>query len=87
MVDFKALWGGVRNENNPANDPSVLRFPSYSNGVPITYTLNNGPYMEGSVGIGNIFKVIRIDLVRRFSYLDHPDAPEWGIRTRVKFDF
>jgi hypothetical protein len=87
MVDFKALWGGVRNENNPANDPSILRFPSYRNGVPITYTLNNGPYMEGSVGIGNIFKVIRIDLVRRFSYLDHPDAPQWGIRTRVKFDF
>lgn len=87
MVDFKALWGGVRNENNPANDPSLLRFPSYRTGVPITYTLNNGPYMEGSVGIGNIFKVIRIDVVRRFSYLDHPNAPEWGIRTRVKFDF
>ena len=87
IIDFKALWGGVRSENNPANDPSLLRFPSTSTGVPITYTLNNGPYMEGSVGIGNIFKLIRIDLVRRFSYLDHPEVAQWGIRTRVKFDF
>jgi hypothetical protein len=87
MIDFKALWGGVRSQNNPVNDPTLLRFPSYTNGIPITYTLNSGPYMEGSFGVGNIFKVLRIDLVRRFSYLDHPEATEWGIRTRVKFDF
>jgi len=87
IIDFKALWGGVRSENNPANDPSLLRFPSSSTGVPITYALNKGPYMEGSVGVGNIFKLIRVDLVRRFSYLDHPEVAQWGIRTRVKFDF
>jgi Family of unknown function (DUF5686)/CarboxypepD_reg-like domain len=87
IVDFKALWGGVRSENNPSNDPSLLRFPSNSAGVPITYALNKGAYMEGSVGVGNIFKIIRIDLVRRFSYLDNPEAPQWGIRTRVKLDF
>jgi hypothetical protein len=87
IVDFKALWGGVRSENNPANNPSLLRFPSSSTGVPITYALNKGPYMEGSVGIGNIFKLVRVDLVRRFSYLDHPEVAQWGIRTRVKLDF
>jgi len=87
MVDFKSLWGGVRSENNPVNDPSLLRFPSYANGTPITYSLNKGPYMEGSVGVGNIFKLLRVDLVRRFSYLDHPETSQWGIRARVKFDF
>jgi len=88
IIDFKGLWGGVRSENNPANNPSLLRFPvSGTTGAPITYTLNNGPYMEGSVGVGNIFKVLRIDMVRRFSYLDHPEISQWGLRARVKLDF
>jgi hypothetical protein len=43
--------------------------------------------MEASAGVGNIFKVLRIDLVRRLSYLDHPEVSQWGIRGRVKFDF
>ncbi|WP_419788768.1 DUF5686 family protein [Mucilaginibacter sp. X4EP1] len=86
VISFKSLWGGVRPENNPANDPSLLQFPE-ANGKPITYTLNNGPYMEAGAGIENIFKVLRIDAVRRLSYLDHPDAPKWGIRARVLVQF
>jgi hypothetical protein len=57
------------------------------NGVPATFTLNRGPYVEGSIGISNIFKLLRLDLVKRFTYLDHPNVAEWGIRGRVKFDF
>lgn len=87
VVDFKGLWGGVRNENNPASNPSLLRFPTNSAGVPTTYTLNSGPYMEGSVGVSNIFKILRLDMVRRFSYLDHPDAPKYGLRALIKVDF
>jgi hypothetical protein len=87
VVNFKSLWGAVRSENNPANDPSLLRFPTNSLGQATTYSLDRGAYMEGSVGIGNIFKVLRVDLVRRFSYLDNPNAPKMGIRTFVKFDF
>ncbi|WP_158825450.1 DUF5686 and carboxypeptidase-like regulatory domain-containing protein [Mucilaginibacter lacusdianchii] len=87
VVNFKSIWGGVRSENNPTNDASLLRFPTNTQGLATTYSLNNGAYMEGSVGVANIFKLLRVDLVRRFSYLDHPNAPEWGIRTYVKFDF
>jgi hypothetical protein len=87
IIDFKGLWGGVRGQNNPSNDPSLLRFPVSTSGAPITYTLNNGPYIERSVGVGNIFKLLRIDLVRRFSYLDHPEVTQWGIRGRIKLDF
>ncbi|HTD39709.1 MAG TPA: DUF5686 family protein [Mucilaginibacter sp.] len=87
VVSFKSLWGGVRSENNPVNDPSLLQFPTREGGKPITYTLDNGPYMEASAGIENIFKLVRLDVVRRLSYLDHPDAPKWGIRARVKFQF
>jgi hypothetical protein len=87
VVSFKSLWGGVRPENNPANDPSSLQFPVNSNNKPITYLLDNGPYMEASAGIENIFKVLRLDLIRRLSYLDHPDAPVWGVRARVIVQF
>ncbi|MFD0793797.1 DUF5686 family protein [Mucilaginibacter litoreus] len=88
IIDVKALWGGVREENNPANDPSLLRFPTNMGAGGVgTYTLGSTPYVEGSVGVGNIFKLLRVDLVKRFTYLDHPGAPEWGIRFFVKFDF
>jgi hypothetical protein len=86
-ASLKALYGGLRDENNPSLHPSLYQFPIDGSGTPITYTLGSKPYMEGSVGIENIFKFIRVDLVKRFNYLDHPDISEWGIRTRVKFDF
>lgn len=86
-ASFKILYGGIRNENNPALDPSLLTFPVNQDGVSTTHSLDREPYMEGSVGIGNIFKLLRVDLVKRFNYLDHPVVSEWGIRARVKFDF
>ena len=86
-ASVKALWGGISNENNPELHPSLYRLPTQADGTPITYSLGNKPYVEGSVGIENIFKVLRVDLVRRFDYLDHPDAPKWGIRTLVQFVF
>jgi len=87
VVSFKGLWGGLRNENNPNYNNSVYKFSMDENGLPITYTLGSKPYIEGSVGIANIFKLVRVDLIRRFTYLENPNVSEWGIRARVKFDF
>lgn len=87
VVNFKALWGGVRAENNPQYDPALLRFPTNTRGLPTTFSLSNGAYMEGSIGIGNIFKVLRVDMIRRFTYLDNPGAPKWGAKASIKFDF
>lgn len=86
VFSFKGLWGGLRDENNPQKNANVLIFQE-QDGVPITYTLNNGPYMEASAGIANIFKLFRVDIIRRLNYLDHPDAPKWGVRARFKLDF
>ncbi|MCQ6956999.1 DUF5686 and carboxypeptidase-like regulatory domain-containing protein [Mucilaginibacter aquariorum] len=85
-ISYKVLWGGVRSQNNPDNDPSLLNFPE-RNGIPFTYALTNGPYQEGSVGIGNIFKVLRLDYVKRFSYLDHPNIAKSGIRALILLQF
>lgn len=87
VVSFKALYGGLRNENNPNLQSGLYQLPLYENGAQRTYALGNDPYMEGSVGVGNIFKLLRVDLVKRFNYLNNPEVSEWGIRARVKFDF
>ncbi|WP_448697896.1 DUF5686 family protein [Mucilaginibacter sp. AW1-3] len=86
-ISFKALYGGVRSENNPALHPELLEFPKDADNTPLTYALNGVPYTEGSIGIGNIFKFFRVDLVERFNYLDNPNTIRFGVRTRATFDF
>jgi hypothetical protein len=87
IASFKFLYGGLRAENNPESDKSLLQFPVNGQGVQTTYSLSKEPYMEGSLGIGNIFKLLRVDVVKRFNYLDHPVVSPYGIRAMVKFDF
>lgn len=87
VLSVKALVGGLRDENNPNKGASVFRFPVDSEGRSISYTLGSQPYIEGSVGVANIFKLVRVDLVRRFSYLNNPNTVQWGVRTRFRLDF
>jgi len=88
FVSVKALYGGLREENIPgAKNPNLLAFPTDGYGNPTTFSLQKEPYIEGSIGIGNIFKFFRIDLVKRFTHLDNPNVAELGIRGRFKFDF
>ncbi|MEQ1745595.1 MAG: DUF5686 family protein [Saprospiraceae bacterium] len=87
MFTFKALWGGLDETNRPTAENGLLHFPTSPDGTPLTYTLEKKPYMEASVGIGNIFKVLRVDYIRRLSYLDHPNVAEWGVRARVQLEF
>lgn len=87
IVSFKGIYGNVTDKNNPNVTPGLMLFPTDTYGNPTTFTLEEDPYIEVSVGIGNIFKVFRIDLVRRLTYLDNPSVSEYGIRARFKFEF
>lgn len=87
IVSGKVVFGGLRDENEPSKNKELLYLPQNSLGQPMTFSLNRGPYIEGSVGIGNIFKLLRLDLVKRFTYLDNPGVSEWGVRGRIRFDF
>ena len=87
IITFKGIWGRVTDENNPEVTSGLMLFPTDSYGNPTTFTLKGVPYVEASVGVGNIFKFFRVDLVRRFTYLDNPNVAEYGIRARFKFDF
>lgn len=86
-ASVKALWGGLTRENTPSLNANLYQFPVDNKGVPITYALGNKPYTEISFGIENIFKFIRLDYVKRLTYLDNPDVARWGIRVKIKFDF
>jgi hypothetical protein len=87
VITLKVLYGNVTKTNDPSQQADLFRLPVETNGNPITYTLGKTPYIEGSIGVSNIFKFFRIDLVRRFTYLNNPDVTKYGIRMRFRFDF
>lgn len=93
VATFKMVYGSLSDSNDPNQDPSIPRFDLDEQGRSLTYLFTDGAYMEGSIGITNIFKVLRLDLVKRFSYLDNPNVPELfgtkglGIRARIKVEF
>jgi len=87
VFSAKAIYGGLRDVNNPAFTDDVFQFQKNEDQEAITYGLGSKPYVEASVGLTNIFKFIRVDYVRRLNYLDQPDVPKHGVRVRVKFDF
>jgi hypothetical protein len=84
---FKSIWGGVDADNLPNSTNGLLKFPTDENNKTITYTLEKEPYIEASVGISNIFRFVRVDYVRRLTYLNHPGISQDGIRARIKVDF
>jgi hypothetical protein len=93
LVSARFLYGSVRKENDPDQTPNLVKFPTDIYGNTTTYTLSDKVYIEASVGIENIFNLIRVDLVKRFSYLDNPNIPSFqgikgiGIRFRLRFNF
>ncbi|WP_164108072.1 MULTISPECIES: DUF5686 and carboxypeptidase-like regulatory domain-containing protein [Sphingobacterium] len=87
VFSFKALYGGLRDENNPTLNNKVYAWQTNSNGEISSFTFGSKPYMEASVGLSNIFKILRVDLVKRLNYLDQPYVSKWGVRARIKFDF
>lgn len=87
VFSFKGVYGGLRDTNNPSLNNQVYNWQTNSQGQQTSFTFGKEPYMEVSAGVANIFKVLRVDMVRRVNYLDNPEAPKWGVRARIKFDF
>ena len=66
VASFNILWGRLSDRNNP-NLPGNNGLFRLQEG---TSPIGTAPYMEMSIGVENIFKLIRIDFVRRLSYSD-----------------
>ncbi|MBL7827361.1 MAG: carboxypeptidase-like regulatory domain-containing protein [Saprospiraceae bacterium] len=84
---LKMLWGGLDKENRPSASNGLFLFPTDDSGADYIHTLDRRPYMEASVGIANIFKMLRIDYLWRLSYTDLPNVDTWGIRFSVQSGF
>ena len=89
VVGFKALYGTLTDKNNPYKQTGaddLFVFPQ-RNGQPTSFLMGSTPYMELNVGIHNIFKLLRVDYVRRLNYHNVPGAKKNGVRLVLQFDF
>lgn len=89
VIGIKALYGTLTSKNNPLlhqDSDEIYQFPT-RNGEPTSFMMGDTPYMELNVGIHNIFKLFRIDYVRRLNYLNLPNVKKNGVRFVLQFDF
>ncbi|MDT7832369.1 DUF5686 family protein [Flavobacteriaceae bacterium S356] len=80
VVGFRTAWGQLSDKNvllNTTSNPSQI----------ILQAPNKSPYYEYSIGIANIFKVLRVDFNFRGNYLDNPGARKFGITFGTGFNF
>ena len=75
IVGVKGVYGRVSTENKMINASGL------------DYVAPDDLYWEYHAGVGNIFKVLRIDFAWRGSYLDMPDARKFGIKASFGFYF
>lgn len=77
IVGLRGVWGELSDENIALSAPTniPLRAP------------NEKIYYEYSVGIGNIFKIFRIDFNFRGNYLDSPNARPFSVTGTFGFNF
>jgi len=76
IVSFRTVWGEVSDANKALNASGLI----YS-------APDKEMYYEYSFGVGNIFKVFRLDFNFRGNYLDHPDARKFGVTGTFGFHF
>ena len=81
VVSFSGVYGNLTDKNNPDLTPGLFRLPDG------TMEMGNTPYMEFSVGLENILKVLRVDYYRRLTYLDNPGIKKGGFRIALRFSF
>ena len=84
MFRIRGLWGTLTDKNNPykSHNADLFLFPM-RDGMPTSHVMGKKPYIEASIGIYNIFKLIHIEYVRRLTYTDLPGVKKGGIRFMI----
>lgn len=75
VANFSALWGNVSQANIDILEPNSRLFGRFG----------NVPYMEVGYGIENIFKLLRLEVFQRLTYLDNPGARRFGLKGTLQF--
>lgn len=93
-ISFKGIYGGLDDANDPRINNDLLQFNADENGNPLTAPFDpRTPFIEWGVGVYNIFRFLRFDVIKRVNYLDRPNIEEvfgvkgLGIRGRLKVEF
>jgi hypothetical protein len=76
IIGIKGVYGIISDENRAINAQTA-----------IPYRAPEDVYWEYHAGIGNIFKVLRIDFAWRGNYLDLPDANKFTVKASFGFYF
>lgn len=76
IIGFRGAYGTVSDENKAINASNI-------NYVAPTDKI----YYEYYVGVGNIFKLIRVDFTWRGNYLENPGAHKFGAKIGFGFQF
>ena len=86
VISCRGMFGNLSEKNrpDPLNTGTLFKFP-YENDA--YHYLENEPYVEIAVGVENIFKVLRIDYVRRLTYRNLPGIDKEGIRIKLHMQF
>ena len=77
IVGLRGVWGQLSDENIALNSPTNIPLIAPTDKI----------YFEYSLGIGNIFKIFRIDFNFRGNYLENPDARAFSITGTFGFNF
>ena len=77
IVGLRAAWGRLSPENVALSAPTNIPLIAPTDEI----------YWEYSLGIGNIFKIFRLDFNWRGNYLDNPDARKFRITGTFGFHF
>ncbi len=80
ILGLRGVWGQLSDENIALNTTGNLAE------IPLIAP-DSRVYYEYSFGIGNIFKILRIDFNFRGNYLDLPDARRFGVTGSFGFFF
>lgn len=84
----KMFYGQLSDANNPYISKDVIRFDTHRDGEVMTHVLNNStPYWEGNVGIDNIFRLLRVEYIRRLNYLNIPHMDKDRYRVSLHLNF
>jgi hypothetical protein len=75
IIGARAAYGTISDANKAINASGLI------------YTAPEKAYWEYSAGIGNIFKVFRIDFTWRGNYLNNPDAQKFSVKGSFGFYF
>lgn len=86
VISFRGMYGRLSERNRPnlENTGTLYKFPYESDEY---HYLDGKPYMEIGIGIENIFRILRIDYVRRITYRDLPGIDKDGIRIELHVQF